>query len=156
MIESPVTPVQTIERNSTLRSIELKKEENFSIVLSELTEKQKDFIIMHKSQNTLDIANATLGINCDSIVLIGSTVKINTVNVGRYIGSFTGPDTGKVSNSNSIFGDRQIHFREFSYTLEKQMTSSWLINQCSDIRMSVNSLKRIIKSEYCCIWKRNH
>lgn len=157
MIESPVAPSPinpvTITGTGLLKTIELKKG---IFYLTELTEEQKNFIILHKSQKTLDIASESLGIDCNSIVLIGSTTKINTFNTGKYIGSFEGPDTGTVSNSNNPYGDRQIHFREFSYTLERQIKSSWLINVCPDLRMSVNSLKRVINSEYCCIWKKRN
>src|SRR5690606_13794912 len=112
MIETLVTPSPQKSVNTgtgLLRTIELKKDIFF---LTELTEEQKNFIVMHKSQKTLDIASEALGFNCDSILLIGSVSKINTSNVGKYVGSFLGPDQGPVSGSNNIHSDRQIHYRE--------------------------------------------
>lgn len=159
MIETPVIPNEitpVITGTGLLKTIELKVEKEFTFLFTELTPKQKDFIISHKSQKTLDIASDALGFDCSNIVLIGSSAKINTANAGKYMGFFLGPDTGKQYNIGNFHPHRDVHYRDYGYTLERQEKSSWLINICPDLRMSVNSLKRRINSEYCCIWKRRN
>lgn len=142
-----------VKEVNTGNTIELKKENGITYYITKLTLEEKELIIDCKNRNMLDEASNLLGIECSNIMLIGGTSKLNVSNVSRFIGVLFGP---RQPYPREYVVNRPIHYRDYSRTEEQQENSIHLINLCPDIRMSVNSLKRKINSEYCCIWKRSN
>lgn len=140
--------------NYPLKTLKLKSVSHSSFFISALTEEQKNLILKHKKENTIEEANGRLGIDCSQIFLIGATSKLNTSNMEKYIGFFRGPDTGKLDRYERT--TRAIHYRDYTYTEERQESTVWLVNICPDLRMSLNSLQKAITTEYCCIWKTSN
>jgi len=137
-----------------LKNVELKTNKLNTLIVTGLTEEQKNFIISHKNKKTLEEASKKLGINCETILLIGSTNKLNTSNIGPHLGQYQGPDTG--NKGSWLTPNREIHYRDYRYSYERQKKTTWLVNICPDMRMSITSLKCVLDSEYCCIWKRKN
>lgn len=84
------------------------------------------------------------GIICTNLLAYGDTNKDTAyATLSNHIAYFEGPDKGN---------GREIHYRDYSITEQKQKENAWIINRCSDKRVSVKSAINKIKEPYIFLW----
>ena len=114
---------------------------NITYILSDLTEEQFNIIVENK-QNKEFIIN---DIYLKNVVLLGRIENENAyLKFKPFLQSFI----------HTCHGEKQLHYRNYINSFEKQYNIAWLINQCPDSIMSFNSLKKKINSKYVVLWKQ--
>lgn len=140
-----------------MTTIYLSTKKRVAYYLTSITAKQKEELYeiknikdINKSINAFDELSILWGINCNGILKIGETSKIKYNALYNYIGWFKGKDT---SATGSVGYNREIHYRNYLITEERQKVNMHLINHCQDSNMSITSALKILKDEWTILWE---
>lgn len=127
-----------------MKTVYINKKGNRYYYLTSLTEQQRNMLYEAKTNGTLTECSVNFGIDCNGITLIGKveTAKVSSIN--SFVGSFDGKNLGE---------GRELHYRSYSKSEEKQKETSWLINLCVDSNSSAASAFAQMDEEYCCFWE---
>jgi len=138
-------------------TIELMKKGSLTYFISEISEQDKNLIKDTKSTENKESLLAAYFLlidkDCVSVKLLGETANLSIHNTGEFIGSFAGR---VIDNDKPSIKIREVHYRNYVHSEERQKSSAWLINMGTDKLISINSLKKKLNSKYCVIWiKKN-
>lgn len=136
----------------------------FTYFLSAITKKQKEQILDIRKEYKQDILDGNLkeymaelnelsfvwGIDCKGVLKIGETSNIQTGALSEFVEVFKGRDT---EGFGRVGYNRELHFRDYSKSLNKQKEISWLVNVYQDSRACVASAVRQMNQEFCCLWE---
>jgi len=141
-----------------MRTLELSSNKTSTYYLTAITEEQKEILFKIKKEHTKKIEQDELlndlsykwGIDCGGILKIGETALVKTSALSSYVGQFAGKDT---EGKGTVGWNREVHFRNYGKTLEQQMETSWLVNQCSERSSSVRTALKLMDEKWCILWE---
>lgn len=142
-----------------MKTLQLSKDKEKVYYLTSIKEKHKEILFeIKKERNSLisekQFEDLTIkwGINCKGILKIGETAEIKGSALVGYIEQFKGKD---ITGNGTCGLNRETHYRNYSKLLEKQKEVSWLVIECADSRISVNSALTIMNEKWTILWEAN-
>ena len=135
--------------------------------LTAMTAKQKEELFSIKTLyredvlggNTLDYNKALrkLGvkwnISCEGILKIGECEGIQYSALYSHIKPFKGRD---IEGKGIVGANREIHYRDYSKSLDEQKKLSWVVNVFPDVRMSAVSAVKQMNEQFCILWETDN
>ena len=133
-----------------MKTLQLSTNKLFTYYLTSITEEQKIELFEAKKNRTLRTLSIKWELDCDGILKVGETDNVTTSALSNYVESFKGKDTAGIG---WVGHNREIHYRNYTKTLEEQKRTAWLINQCQDTSTSVKSALKMMDEKWCILWE---
>jgi len=141
-----------------MKTLQLSVKNNKAYYLTSIKEKHKEILFNIKKEKISNIDRNILfenlslkwGINCNGILKIGETEEIKSSALASYIDFFKGKD---IAGIGSVGFNREIHYRNYQKTVEKQKEGCWLVIECADTRVSVRSALSLMNEKWTILWE---
>lgn len=139
-----------------MKTIQLSDKNNRSYYLTSIQEKQVTALftiraIKNTKKQDTELISLGLkwGINLKGIISIGEVSKIRGADLAEFTESFEGKDTHETG---AVGHNREIHYRNYQTSKERQKEIAWLVNTCPDNSMSTKSARIMMNQKWCILW----
>lgn len=126
----------------------LKTDQKKVYYLSGINRIQLDALKEAKSSNNIEEFKKEHFIEVDKVIKAGSKASAKPRDISSYVGYLKGFEPTFKENKYS----RNVHFRDYNRTEERQAATSHLIVLCSDATSSAKTALKNIKEDYLVLW----